>query len=274
MRTISVLRSAASCTVPSIDIDISETEGQFLASVKALPDSGLGAIVASLSILQMIGKSIKDLRHRGMDDLSAANKTSMETAGSLNLQLRYYERTVITPVIIYPDVEGMWLSAKICVDLGISPPNYPNPIARTVNFITTNIPMLRDRLLNEFADVFDGEGPLKTMIGPPIKIQLKPGGIPFAVSGARPIPFAQRSTVKDMLDDIEAKGTIIPVTVATDWTHPLVVVNKPNGKLRIFVDLTRLNAHVKRPLHPLLSPRDAVASILSHAKFYNAKNGY
>ena len=106
---------------------------------------------------------------------------------------------------------------------------------------------------------------------------LIPAAIPFAVSGVRPIPFAKRSTVKDMLDDMKAKGIIRPITVATDWTHPLVVVNKPNGKLRICVDLTRLNAHVKRPLHPLISPRDAVASISNHAKFYNtfeAKNGY
>ena len=66
--------------------------------------------------------------------------------------------------------------------------------------------MLKDRLLNEFADVFDGEGPLKTMIGPQMKIELKPGAIAFANSGARPIPFAQRSAVKDILDDMKALG--------------------------------------------------------------------
>ena len=54
------------------------------------------------------------------------------------------------------------------------------------------------------------------MIGPPMKIELKPGATPFAVSGARPIPFAQLSAVKYMLDDIEAKGIISPVIAATE----------------------------------------------------------
>ena len=137
MRSIRVFHTAASCTVPSIDIDISETVGQFLATVKAIPDSGSGATVASLSVLQMIGKSIKNLRHRGMDYLVAVNRLSMEITGSLNLQLRYCDMRAITPVIICPEVEEMLLSVNVCKELGILPPNYPNSIARTVNPITT-----------------------------------------------------------------------------------------------------------------------------------------
>ena len=80
-----------------------------------------------------------------------------------------------------------------------------------------------------------------------------------------------------MLDEMETQGIITQVTEPTDWTHPLVVVIKPNGKLRICVDLTKLNKWVKRPFHPLVTPRHAVANISPSARYfstYDAKHGY
>ena len=64
-----------------------------------------------------------------------------------------------------------------------------------------------------------------------------------------------------MLDDLVAQSIIAPVAEPTEWAHPLVVVGKPNGKLRLCVDLTKLNQHVKRPTHPLRSTKDLVAGI-------------
>ena len=54
------------------------------------------------------------------------------------------------------------------------------------------------------------------------------------------------------------------------------VIN-PNGKLRLCVDLTNLNRHVKRPFHPLTSPKDAVASVSNRARCFSvvdAVHGY
>ena len=68
-----------------------------------------------------------------------------------------------------------------------------------------------------------------------------------------------------------------PITTPTDWTHPLVVVAKKDGTPRICVDLTRLNKYVRRPLHPTQTPKQAVSTIASTAKFfssYDAKHGY
>jgi hypothetical protein len=78
-----------------------------------------------------------------------------------------------------------------------------------------------------------------------MSIELLPDTVPFAVNGARPIPYAQRDEVKSLLDEMLTNNIIAPVTQPTSWTHPLVVVGKPNGKLRICVDLTKLNRYVK-----------------------------
>ena len=85
---------------------------------------------------------------------------------------------------------------------------------------------LKAKLLDEFADVFDDSGPLKTMKGPPMSIELVPDTVPFPLSNARPIPISWREDVKKILQDMQLQGIIAPVTEPTDWTHPLVVVAK------------------------------------------------
>ena len=80
-----------------------------------------------------------------------------------------------------------------------------------------------------------------------------------------------------MLDDMQTQGIIEPVTGPSDWVHPLVVVKKPRGKVRICVDLTNLNRHVRRPFHPLVTPKDAVSGISPKAKYFStndATHGY
>ena len=181
----------------------------------------------------------------------------------------------------------MLLSVAVCKDLGILPPCYPEPYetqhirqiqheasreptqqgARVVD--DTKIPKLKAKLLQEFADVFNTEGPLKTMVGEPMKIELYADAIPFSVPGHRPIPFAQREQVREMLEDMVSKNIIASVTEPTDWTHPLVVAAKPNGKLYKCFDLTKLNQFVQRPLHPFVLTRDAIASITCHARYFN-----
>ena len=49
------------------------------------------------------------------------------------------------------------------------------------------------------------------MAGPPLSIELQSDAVPFAVNGARPIPFAQRDAIKKMLDDMVSQGVIQPV---------------------------------------------------------------
>lgn len=83
--------------------------------------------------------------------------------------------------------------------------------------------------------------------------------------------------VTQQLDDLKAAGVISPVSEPTDWAATLVVVRKPNGKLRIYVYHTCLNRFVLRPTHPTRTPRDAVSKIDSEAIFYScfeAANAY
>jgi hypothetical protein len=60
----------------------------------------------------------------------------------------------------------------------------------------SDVAAVKQELLIEFANVFDKKGPLKTMSGPLMSIELLPDAVIFAVSGTRPISYPQRGKVK------------------------------------------------------------------------------
>ena len=46
-------------------------------------------------------------------------------------------------------------------------------------------------------------------------------------------------------------GVIEEACDPTEWCSPMVIAKKGNGKIRISTDLTKLNASVKREIHPM-----------------------
>ena len=60
---------------------------------------------------------------------------------------------------------------------------------------------------------------------------------------------------------MEEMGVISPIEEATEWCSGMVVVPKPNGKIRICVDLTRLNENVCRERHILPAVDETLAKL-------------
>ncbi|XP_078503492.1 fibrocystin [Lissotriton helveticus] len=84
----------------------------------------------------------------------------------------------------------------------------------------------------------------------------------------RNVPIAVREAVQQELRDLEINGIIEPIT-CSEWLAPLVVVMKPNGKVRLCVDLCELNKNIvveKFPLPQYIpGSRNKVADYLSRA---------
>ena len=79
-------------------------------------------------------------------------------------------------------------------------------------------------------------------------IKLKDDVTPFT----RMVPMPLYAETKDEIDRMLKSGVISPVDSPTEWRAPIVVTPKPNGKVRVCVDLTKLNEYVQREnnLHP------------------------
>ena len=99
-------------------------------------------------------------------------------------------------------------------------------------------------ITKKFPELFQGLGRLKDNY----KIQLLSEAKPFALTAVPLLP-----KVKAELERMEKLGVISKVTTPTEWCAGMVVVPKPNGMVRICVDLTKLNKSVCRERHILPS---------------------
>ena len=256
------------------------------AQCLAIPDTGAEVCVAGLNLLKDLQIDSKRLS-RARITLTTANGSHIKVMGKLPCVIRYENRKANLDIYICSGVQELLVDRVTLKTLGVIHQDFPRPLTeperiREVNVITENpsveeLEMLKEKLIREYVDVFDTK-PLKPMKGQKVHIVLKDNAVPFAVTCPRKVPFAWRSQVKQELDDMVAKNIIIPSPEeATDYVSPLVVVPKPNGKIRLCVDFTNLNKHVKRPVHPFKAPWEAVSDIGNGNNYFSsldAASGY
>ena len=83
-------------------------------------------------------------------------------------------------------------------------------------------------MVKEYADLFSGVGLLEG----DVHLEVDPS-VPHVQMPPRKLPVAIRDRVKDELDHLCREDIIEPVTEPSAWISALLVVVKPNNKLRI-----------------------------------------
>ena len=136
---------------------------------------------------------------------------------------------------------------------------------------------LLQRSWAEFLTVFDGQ--VRTMPGEKFHISLTQEAKPFCVTSPHTIPFAYRDKLKQKIDLLVEQNIIIPVTEPTEWCVPIVVApKKGTDRIRMCVDLSKLNKFVCREHYPSTTPQEAVAdpAVISQNFFtvFDALKGY
>ena len=290
---------------PTVSVTLEIPPGDCRRLVEATPDSGAELTVMGPSLLSEVGMSPSQLAVCELEDVVAANGQTMTYLGSFNTTISLQEASTQETVHVFREVRGMLISWYTAKNLGILQPQYPHPCppanqgaepatssntgignhkspesmlhTRTLTSGSQDPVQMKKILLDEFADVFSEDGTLQTMIGEPMKIHLQENARPHAVRAARKIPFAWREQVKQELESMVHRGIIEPVgDEPSEWCHPLVIVPKTKG-LRIVIDFTKLNDFVRRPTHPLVTPKDAVSSVPPGSRFFttvDAASGY
>ena len=143
----------------------------------------------------------------------------------------YRQRKVTEPVYVIPDQSCPLLARKACVALGL--------INRTDEEIADT---QHADFKTEFSSLFSALGKVKTEV----HISLQPETKSYYVYTPRKIPCPLLPKVKQELGFILQQGVISPVTVPTAWCSALVPVPKPNGNVRLCVDIIQLNKAVQR----------------------------
>ena len=117
------------------------------------------------------------------------------------------------------------------------------------------------------ADIFVNNSPVTFKIDTRADVSVIPVKS-FPLTVPRKVPPPLLSETKKGIDRMLELGVIRPVQEATDWCAPIVIIPKPNGKVRLCVDLTKLNLSVKREIHPLPSV-DHILGKLGNSKVFS-----
>ncbi|UYV77931.1 K02A2.6-like [Cordylochernes scorpioides] len=166
-------------------------------------------------------------------NLRAAEFSELQTVGMFISTLRNGNYEIKEKIYVIRRLSEPLLSRRACELLNL---------ARRIEVVATRINPIK-----EFPEVFEGLG----QIGNPYEIKLKPGAKPYAVHTPRRVPIPLMEKLRTRLEELEKAGIIAQVNVATEWCAPTVIAGKPNGDIRLCVDLSRLNEHVQREVHPM-----------------------
>ena len=276
--TISNVGSVPFSPAPKITVQAASSYGR--AYIEALPDSGADVCAAGPSFVYALGEHIDNLAFSDVTP-RAVNGTTLQPIGKIpKVTFTLQDRKAKKDVHIYPSVSGVILSWDTAQTLGILPTCYPRP-PENGHIYRTQIPSphnpTTEEVMAEFPTVFDGQ--VRTMPGEKFQISLTPDAQPFCVTTPRTIPFAYRDKLKQEIDLLVEQGIITPVTEPTEWCAPIVVApKKGTDRIRMCVDLSKLNKYVRREYYPSTTPQDAVADIQhSSAKYFtvfDALKGY
>ncbi|EFX78031.1 hypothetical protein DAPPUDRAFT_105619 [Daphnia pulex] len=201
--------------------------GKVIANIpRTTPDGSAEATVGGMDVLHALGFSEKDLLSSTFDLVMADKSTPLLVVGEKEVTANYEGISAKITITFSPDITGLLLSWYDCVSLGILHEDYPRPWRKQktgtkINSVTSaargeepfvytgfvplnpspdDIQRIGDDIANVFTAVFDQTGELNCMEGPDMIIELTDDAVPFYVNGSRPLPFADRPLVKQLLD--------------------------------------------------------------------------
>ncbi|XP_068232027.1 uncharacterized protein [Palaemon carinicauda] len=260
------------------------SSGNINSCIKMLPDTGANGTVIGQQHLDTMGISRSCLQPPPPNVTFTADGSPMSPdLGILQATLTLGKRSCLARIQVHENVEVPLLSYGHCQELSLISPDFPKPILE-VKYVnrckdlpisaTTSPSAAKEYFLWEFKDLLVSKEDLKTaplmpMAGPPMRIHLKDGAVPFVIHTPRQIPFVFKDQDKGELDSMVAHGIIKPAgDDPSVWCHPLVIFAKNGTGVRITVDLTKLNSPVSRPAHPSPTPFTAIHSVDRKSHFF------
>ena len=159
------------------------------------------------------------------------------------------------------------LGSSTCRDIGL--------IQRLYNIHANEMPQQKKDLPQDiessYKDLFEGLGCMPDTYSIKVDPSVKP-----VIHPPRKVPISMKEKVKSELLRMESEGVITKQTEPTDWVNSMVVVPKPNGKVRICIDPRDLNKAVLREHYPMKTIEDILTEI-PEAKVFSkidAVSGY
>ena len=180
--------------------------------------------------------------------LTGPGGTGLSVLGKVDSLLEVGDRRHHRSVDVVEGQRSSLLSKKAFEELQLV------KVSREVYQVMDGCPDFR----KEFPGLFTGLGKLKDHT---YSITLRKETQPVYLYTARKVPHPLQKRVKEELDRMVEQSVISAVREPTEWCSGKVPVIKPNGKVRVCVDLTALNRDVAREVHQMKTVDDNLAKL-------------
>ena len=224
-------------------------------------DTGADVTVISDTDLPKLGLSKANLRPTRKTLKGPSNQT-LKCIGYIVTNFQWGEKSTRQVAYVCKGLTKALLGKPAINDLNIATQTEPNNYF--CGEIDSDTPQAKhilaetSEIINKFPEVFQGLGKVK---GEPVHIKMKENTTPYCLTAPRHIPIPMVKTVEQEITRMEQLGVIKKVDQPTKWCHPIVVVPKPSGEIRICIDLTKLNNGIEREIYQLESVEETIAKL-------------
>ena len=214
------------------------------APTTAIIDSGASCnLLGSYHLKKVQPKGLStSLRPCHKDLYAYGSTTTLPLLGQFTAPTTVHNRTVDTTFVVINGPGDILLGRESAEQFEVI--TFRNSLA--ANAVSAD-DEFRCSLLRQYPSVFEGVGKLRDYQA---TIHIDDTVIPIAQKPRR-IPFALNEKVRAHLQDLTEKDIIEPVTGPSPWVSPVVVTPKPNGDIRLCVDVRRANQAILRKRHPI-----------------------
>ncbi|XP_033641983.1 uncharacterized protein K02A2.6-like [Asterias rubens] len=207
--------------------------------VDVIIDSGASVNIIDKSLWEELkGKRIQCKSERSNKKLYAYGSTNpLKVLGKFVTKIKVdgmsHEDTEVEADFYVTESKGPALLGKdTSVELGV---------------LKIGVNLVAGEVIDSYPECFQGVGKLKDH---KLKLHIDKEVRPVAQHMYR-VPYTLREKVSDKLDELESLSIIEKVNHPTSWVSPVIVVPKPNGDIRLCVDMRQANKAIIRERHPI-----------------------
>lgn len=135
-------------------------------------------------------------------------------------------------------------------------------LIKRIQTASVMLPLNKNDFVEQYSKRFNGLGKLPGQFS----IKMKDDYI-GVIQPNRRIPFGLYDRLKVTLSNLEQRGIISKVDYPTEFVNALIIVEKPNGNLRLCIDPKQLNNQIQRE-HYMIPTSDDISSRLVHKKVF------
>ena len=182
-----------------------------------------------------------------------------------------HKRVLTVQFIVLKEAPSSLLGAQTCQEMDLL--QIHRHIEIPVYSLASAIPLLQERILSEFRDVFDDK--MLGCLEGEVALQLEQSSWPVQMP-LRRFPVAVQEDLRTELVRLVKLGVLAKVEAPRAWVSSLVVERKRYGKIRLCFDPKFLNKALKRSHYPLPVIEDILPK-LAKAKVFtvvDARSGF